>query len=254
MELGPDWSMVILTIINIILTSVYVVATIIISKSNRQSADAANAALEESKKQFTQSFELQQKSTEAAIGALEESKNQFKQNIELQKQYNRDSVRPALSVDFSTDSKDGVFFGRVKITNHGLGPAIIKALVFKKDGKPIVNNNQYCTFLDLVCKRAEEMNLQLPINEIFTCYTKEFRDLSHDTDFLAVNESLTLLVFRARDQGEARDVGKIFNGVTMELVYANIYAEDQPHIIKRLGYFQPDWVGSQDTYEFLMRQ
>lgn len=142
MELGPDWSMV-------IITTIYVVATIFIWLSNKKSADAAqksvdaaNAALEESKKQFsqsiklqqestkaaidsleeskrqfTQSFELQQKSTEAAIGALEESKNQFKQNIELQKQYNRDSVRPALSVDFSTDSKDGGFFGRVKITN-----------------------------------------------------------------------------------------------------------------------------------------
>ena len=247
MALNTDWLMV-------IITAIYVVATIFIWLSNKKSADAAqksvdaaNAALEESKRQFTQSFELQQKSTEAAIGALEESKNQFKQNIELQKQHNRDSVRPALSVDFSTDSKDGEFFGRVKITNHGLGPAIIKALVFKKDGKPIVNNNQYCTFLDLVCKRAEKEQLDLQIEKIFKCYTKEFRNMSYDADFLAVNESLQLLEFCTISYGEASSVGKIFNGVTMELIYTNIYGEEQEHIIKRLSYFQPDWVGSQDT-------
>ena len=224
-----DWLMVFITI-------VYAVTTFFISQSNKKSADAAK------------------KSADAANAALEESKEQSEQNIELQIKHNRDSVKPMLSVDFSSGYIDQYFIGEIKITNHGLGPAIIKALIFKKNEKEIVNKNKYCTFLDLVCKRAEKEQLDLPIDEIFKCYTKEFRNEPHDRDILAVNERLTLLFFKARNQEEARKVGKIFNGVTMELVYTNIYDEEQEHIIKRLRYFQPDWVGSQDTYDFLMGQ
>jgi hypothetical protein len=73
-----DWIMVVITI-------VYVIATIVISKSNRMAANAARDAVDVSKRQFTRS-------------------------IGLQKQHNYDSVRPAISIDFiSSDSKLSIF-------------------------------------------------------------------------------------------------------------------------------------------------
>ena len=243
MELNADWVLV-------IVTSVYAATTLFIWWSNRKSADAAqksvnaaNSALEESKKQFTQSFELQKKSTEAAIAALEESKKQFKQNIDLQKQHNRDSVRPAVSIHFSGNANPHSYNGSIELVNHGLGPARIKGMRFINDnGKEYKNKEGFCTFLDLVRERVEEEILGLEVKEVFfEYYSREFRDNKYDADFLNVGERIMLLQFSARNRKEAENVAEVFRGLSVELTYTDFYDSPAWTINKRLTYFVHCW-------------
>lgn len=243
MALNTDWVMV-------IITAIYVVATIFIWLSNKKSADAAqksvdaaNAALEESKRQFTQSFELQQKSTEAAIGALEESKNQFKQNIELQKQHNRDSVRPAVSIHFSGIANPYSYEGSIELINHGLGPARITGMRFINDNRKEYKNKEgFCTFLDLVRQRVDEEKLELAVKEVFfDYYSKEFRDNKYDADFLNAGEKIKLLQFSAQNRKEAENVAEVFRGLSVELTYTDFYDSPAWTINKRLTYFVHCW-------------
>lgn len=212
-----DWLMV-------FITAVYVIATILICISNQKSAKAASEAVDESKKQFEKS-------------------------IELQKQYNYDSVRPAVSIDFASSFYGEAFSGSISITNHGLGPAIIKELIFKKNNREYLNTNGYCTLYDLVCFRLSEEQEELAVKEIFNhIYTKEFRNNSDNKDYLAVGEKLLLLKFRTRNKQEADIVGKVFHSVHMELVYTDIYNSSDWKTINRLSYFKPDWIDKRKVY------
>lgn len=211
-----DWIMVVITI-------VYVIATIVISKSNRMAANAARDAVEESKRQFTKS-------------------------IGLQKQHNYDSVRPAISIDFISSDSNEKYSGQISITNHGLGPAVIKGLYFKKDMRNYINTNGYCTLYDLVRFRIEEEHLDLHVREVFNqCYTKEFRDDEGNKDYLAVGEKLTLLGFKARNSCEGEIVGKVFHDVQMELVYTDLYNSRIWKTTNRLSYFKPNWIERRDV-------
>lgn len=227
MEWSPEWLTVILTSVNGVITLVYVIATCFIWAANKKSADAA------------------QRSTQVAIDALEESKKQFKQNIELQKQHNIDSVRPAVSIHYSSSGNPDAFLGYIKITNHGLGPAIIKGMRFKNDnGKEYNNPNGYCTFFDLVKMRVDEEKLDLQVKKVFvTYYTKEFRNQKDDADFLAVNEDLPLLEFRTINRKDADNVAKIFQGLSVDLIYTDIFNSDEWIVSKRLTYFVHSWEG-----------
>ena len=217
MENITDWLMVGVTII-------YVLTTVFIFIVNRKSAEAAKEAVEVSKKQFEES-------------------------IRLQKQHNYDSVRPAVTIDFSSDDKGDSFSGSVSITNHGLGPAIIKEMKFYKNDNEYINTNGYCTFYDLVCFRIAEEQEQLFIKKVFNYfYTKEFRNDNENKDYLAINENLVLLKFNTENEQEARIVGRIFHGVHMELVYSDIYNSNDWRIINRLSYFKPDWIDKRKVY------
>ena len=211
MENLTDWLM-------IIITGIYVVATIFIWNSNKQSAKAATEA-------------------------VEESKNQFNQNLELQRQHNYDSVRPAVSLDYSSDVNDHIYGGSIKITNHGLGPAIIKGLNFKNDnGKRYSNMKEYFTFLDLINERVEETGVELKTKDVFhSYYSKDFRNSDIDTSFLGVGETLPLIEFEARNKNEADAVVKIFDGLSAKLIYTDIYKSHDWIISKRLTYFVHSW-------------
>lgn len=163
MEHITDWLMV-------IITALYFITTIIICVSNHKSAKAAKEAVEESKRQFEQS-------------------------IQLQKQHNYDSVRPAVSIDFASSDSEDTFSGSIIVTNHGLGPAILKELKFKKNKKEYINTNGYCTIYDLISFRIAEENEQLPVKAVFNhCqyYSKELRN-DDNRDYLAVGDKLILL-------------------------------------------------------------
>lgn len=205
-----DWLMV-------IITTIYVIATIIICVSNHRAAKAAREA-------------------------VEESKNQFKKNVELQTKHNYDSVRPCVSIDFSSSDRGDSFAGSIVIKNHGLGPAIIKGLYLKKNNRQYLNTNGFCTLLDMICLRDAEEKTGLPVNEIFVrCYTKEFRDDNQNMDYLAAGEQLLLLGFETRNKQESECVGKIFHGVQMELKYTDIYTSSVWQTSCRLSYFKPKW-------------
>lgn len=223
----------------VVITFAYVLATIGIMRSNNKSAKAAKDALDESKNQFEQSFELQ--------------KQQFDKSIELQRQHNYDSVRPAVTVGFSSsNSIDGnTFSGSITIANHGLGPAILKELEFKKNNKEYKNTNGYCTLYDLINFRlSEEHQENLPVKEIFHhYYSKEFRNDSNNRDYLAVGEKLVLLEFNTRNKWEGDVVGKLFHGVHMELVYTDIYDSCDWTVSNRLSYFKPNWIEKRRVYQ-----
>lgn len=208
-----DWLMVVITFL-------YLVATVYICYYNYKSAKYSREAVEESKKQF-------------------------KKSIELQKQHNYDSVRPAVTIDYSsTGSMDGsTFRGSIAITNHGLGTAVIKELKFKKNNKEYKNTNGYCTFYDLIRFRIfEEQEDLSPKSIISYHWTKEFRNESDNMDFLAVGEKLVLLEFDTRNRENAEIVGKLFHGVYIELVYTDIYNSCDWTVTNRLSYFKPNWV------------
>ena len=226
-SLNPDWVMVVITF-------VYVIATIIICVSNHKSAKAAIAAVEESKKQFQQNEKQ-----------IEQSKKQFEQSIELQKQHNYDSVRPAVSIDFTSRDDGDTFSGSIAITNHGLGPAIIKELIFRKNREEYKNTNGYCTLIDLVSFRSAEENEKLTLQDIFNqfkYYSKEFRNASDNRDYLAVGEKLILFEFETDNTQNGELVGRIFHGVHMELIYTDIYSSGEWRVCNRLSYFKPNWI------------
>ncbi len=202
----------------LIITVVYVIATIVISKQNKKSADAA-------------------------IEAVKESKRQFDKNIELQKQHNLDAVRPAVSIDFKSDHGIDFFAGSITIMNHGLGPAIIKELKFLKDNKIYKNENGFCSMRDLLQLRLTEENEQRIVWEIFNyIYTKEFRYKDNDLDYLAVGEELVLLRFKVDNSKESQLVEKVFKGVFMELTYTDIYHSCEWKNEKNLSYFKANLI------------
>lgn len=201
--LDPDVMMV-------IITTIYVIATIIICVIN--------------------------------IKALKESRAQFNRSIELQKQHNYDSVRPAVTIDFNSNHTPDTLAGSITIKNHGLGPAVIKGLYFTREGKKYKNENGYCTPYDMVHFRLVEEKSDLKTEEVINnFYTKEFSNSPNDKDYLAVNEELLLLSFKTSNKKEAEFAGKIFDGVCMELIYTDIYDSHEWRETKSLGYFKPIW-------------
>lgn len=251
----------------VIITAVYVWATFQIRKANQESAKVASEGVKESQRQFEENLKESQRQFEKNLREsqrqfetnLEESKRQFEvnlnesriqfeKNLRLQEKHNRDSVRPAVMVQFSSESDGTRLAGKITINNHGLGPAIIKELKFKK-GNVYENSNKYCTIGYLIEKRMVEENIQLQLEEVFThLYTKEFRDIDKDRDYLAVNEDLCLLEFSTRTYEESEIVGKIFDGVEMELAYTDLYDDNTLNwtIFKRLSYFRLNWRGSKE--------
>lgn len=201
----------------LIITVVYVIATIFISKQNKKSADAA-------------------------IEAVKESKRQFDENIKLQNQHNLDAVRPAVSIDFKSNHGNN-FAGTITIMNHGLGPAIIKELKFFKDNKIYKNENGFCSMQDLLQLRLKEENEQRIVWEIFkNIYTKEFTYKDNDLDYLAVGEKLELLSFSIENTQEANLVERVFKGVFMELTYTDIYHSCEWKNEKNLSYFKANLI------------
>ena len=203
------------------ITAVYVAATIIICISNRRSAKAARESVEESRKQF-------------------------EKNVELQRQHNYDSIRPAVSIDYASNDDGTGYSGSITVTNHGLGPAVIRELRFISDGgRDYRNAHGYCPMNDFLAFRLQEENEQMPVQLIFhEYYSKEFRDDSEDRDFLGTGESLPLLRFAAKDRREGDVVARVFHGVRMELVYTDLYGSRDWTTVKRLGYFKPEWYRS----------
>ena len=220
------------TVIMVFITAIYVLTTILIWFSNHNSAKAARKAVEESKRQFElnkEQFEL--------------SKKQFEQSVELQKQHNYDSVRPAVSIGCVFHDNSDTFSGTITIVNHGLGPAIIKELNFKKDDKEYKNKNGYCTIIDLIRFRIEEENEALTIKDIFrrcNWCTNEFRNAVGNRDFLAVGGKLTLLDFETNNKERGDLVGRVFHGVEMELVYTDIYDSNEWRVTADLSHFKPN--------------
>ena len=173
---------------------------------------------------------------------LIQSKKQFTRTIELQKQHNYDSVRPAVTIDFDSQHTDDTFGGSITVKNHGLGPAVIKELHFTRNGEEYKNKNGYCTIYDMVRFRVLEENANMNVEELINhFYTKEFRNLINDKDYLAVDEKLLLLSFDTSDKNEAEFAGKIFDNVNMELVYTDIYGYCEWRVSKSLNYFKPIW-------------
>ena len=206
-----DWLMV-------VITAVYVATTIAIWISNRKSAKAAKEA-------------------------VEESKSQFRVNLELQKQHNIDSVRPAVSIDFSSENGEDSYSGSICLTNHGLGPAIIKGLYFTRGDKVYKNTNNYCTIYDMLCYRVEEEHVDVPAKCFITYnYSKEFRNSEDSRDYLAVGEKLVLLKFEAKDKQKGEIIGNLFHNVHMELVYTDIFNSCDWTVRNRLSYFKPNWL------------
>lgn len=252
----------------VIITAVYVWATFQIRKANQESAKVASEAVKESQRQFEENLKESQRQFEENLREsqrqfetnLEESKRQFEvnlnesriqfeKNLRLQEKHNRDSVRPAVMVQFSSVSDGTGLAGKITINNHGLGPAIIKELKFKKGNNVYENSNKYCTIGYLIEKRMFEENIQHQLEGVFTHqYTKEFRDIDKDRDYLAVNEDLCLLEFATQTFEESEIVGKIFDGVEMELVYTDLYDDDTLNwtIIKKLSFFKLNWRGSKE--------
>ena len=171
---------------------------------------------------------------------LVESKKQFESSMELQRQHNYDSVRPAVTIDFKTFHEPDSFNGSITINNHGLGTAVLKELRFTRNGKAYKNNNGYCTIYDLISSRFSEEKVNNIIETIFhQYYTKEFRNLINDKDYLAVNEKLVLMEFKTHNNEESELVEKIFDNVQMELVYTDIYNSNDWTVTKSLSYFKP---------------
>lgn len=206
----------------VVLTGVYVVATIILCRLNGK-------AINESKQQYEKSVELQ--------------KQQYENSIALQIQHNYDAVRPAVTIDCSSSHKNDAISGKITVTNHGLGPAVLKELHFTRKEKQYLNTNGYCTSYNVVHFRASEEDITLSGKKIFKqYYTKEFRNLSEDMDYLAVNEKLLLLSFDTKDKLDSELVGRIFDDVRMEIIYTDIYGSKDWRVIKNLSYFKPDWM------------
>lgn len=232
-----EWLMLIITVI-------YALATIQIRKANQESAKAAKKSVVEARRQFNESLKESKRQFEEN---LKESQRQFDNNLKLQEQHNIDSVRPAVMIDFSSSTDGTAMKGRITITNHGLGPAILKELKFRKDEKVYKNSNGYCTIGDLIEMRIVEEKVQVPFNKIFMSrYTKEFRHNDKDCDYLAVNEEMILLEFKTYTKEESDIIGRIFDGVRMELVYTDLYDDDSRSwtIKKKLSYFKLNWKGS----------
>ena len=90
--------------------------------------------------------------------------------------------------------------------------------------------------------RVLEENANMNVEELINhFYTKEFRNLINDKDYLAVDEKLLLLSFDTSDKNEAEFAGKIFDNVNMELVYTDIYGYCEWRVSKSLNYFKPIW-------------
>ncbi len=211
MEQITDWLMV-------IITAIYVMATIVICRSNQESAKAAREAVEESKKQFNKS-------------------------LELQKQHNYDSVRPFVGVDYHFSGNGDYLNGTISILNHGLGPAIIKSLIFQNDdGEEYKLNNRNCSFLDFVNLRVSEVNENLQTKDIFNqFYSKPLNFAENDYYCLSSNESITLLHFETRNTQESIIVSKLFQGSSFKLYYTDIYNSNEWVIIKSLTDIQESW-------------
>ena len=265
----------------IVITAIYVGATIRILKSNQESAKAAQEsakAAQESVKVAQDSVKVTQESVKAAQDSVKvakdslgvaqeanaESKKQFEINLglqqsnlelqqsnldlqdnilELQKQHNIDAVRPAVSIDFESSHGVESLSGRITLTNHGLGPAIITSLRFYKGEIEYINTNGFCTIYDLISFRIEEEQQDLEVMSAFRhFYTKEFRYDKDNYDYLAVDEKLVLLEFEAQNRLEAEIVGKIFHGVKMQLTYTDIFESYEWKSASRLSYFKPNWL------------
>lgn len=272
----------------IVITAIYVIATIRILKSNQAAAEAAQKsavaaqksvevaqdsvkATQESVQVAKDSVKVAQDSVRVAQEANDESKKQFEinlrlqqnnlalqqsnlelqqrnldlqdNNLELQKQHNIDAVRPAVSIDF--EKQDGFvrLGGKITITNHGLGPAIIQQLTFIKNGVEYVNVSGYCTLFDLICRRIDEEDEDETVKNVLQyCYTKEFRNNADNNDFLAVGEKLKLLEFDAKNKLLAESVGKIFYGIEMQIKYTDIYNSQSWVAVSQLSYFKPCWI------------
>ena len=171
---------------------------------------------------------------------LKESKKQFKSSLELQRQHNCESVRPALTIDCFIGTEKGVSGGRITITNHGLGPAVIKELNFRRNDKEYKNINGCCTISDLVNFRLLEENEDLDISKLYPYfYCKEIRDLIEDKSYLAVNKELLIFSFTVSCKEDYEHIGKIFDNVLMELVYTDIFDSNKWKVTKSLDCFKP---------------
>ncbi len=126
--------------IMVIITFVYVIATIIICSANIKSANASKAQLKESKRQF-------EESQKQAKAELEESKRQF---LDQKKQFDkveRVRIMPYLIVEqIETYSRNSQIVFYIRLTNQGNGTLLELSMDYKKDSNDLIvyeNNYSY---------------------------------------------------------------------------------------------------------------
>ncbi len=167
---------------------------------------------------------------------LKESKKQFNSSLELQRQHNYESVRPALTIDCyigELDEQSGI---TITVTNHGLGPAVLKELHFTRNDKEYKNINGFCTMYDMFRLRQleEKDNTRLEGLKTYFCF-KEFKNLGDDQSYLAVNKELSFFKLYFSSIDDCKFVEKVFDNVRMELVYTDIFDSCDWKVTKFLG-------------------
>jgi hypothetical protein len=131
-------------------------------------------------------------------------------NVVTFRRHNRLSVRPSLSIlkrIWQTHPQVSII-----ITNNGLGPAFIKRIIIRIDGKeyPLFTVNQWKTFFQ---------NAGIS-NGIITCYTMQ------DKETLRPGDPLTLVSIDDSDREcNVHRVVNELNNLCVEVTYYSIYEE-----------------------------
>ena len=119
---------------------------------------------------------------------------------------------------------DGKSCVTISVTNHGLGPAVLKELHFTRNDKEYKNSNGFCTIYDMVHSRLleEKADTKLEGNNSYF-YVREFSNLADAQRYLAVNKEVLFLKLYYSNLEERKLVEKVFKNVYMDLVYTDIF-------------------------------
>ncbi|MBU2514552.1 hypothetical protein KJ966_24770 [bacterium] len=138
------------------------------------------------------------------------------QGIETRK-HNRLSVKPILDLVYVNKYEPEKTYPGIYLENYGVGPAIIKEVIVKLDGKPYYKSGNVFYF------------------DFIGGYLR--KDLIGDTKVLATSiginmtlpkgEKLSLVTFMTKDQtpGVEKELVRLLNGLAIYITYQSVYGE-----------------------------
>lgn len=148
-------------------------------------------------------------------------------SVRLQIKHNRDEVRPIIAIHLDINDMS------IKIKNHGVGPAIFKAMIWKDTQ----NNISTDTLEKLLVEKWNKLNY----GNSFYIYTKPFLGNSSDPDILAPQEELFFMDGskvnqHPMTQDEKRALGKTFRDIEVQITYTDLYGRNEWTLIKNLSF------------------
>lgn len=130
--------------------------------------------------------------------------------MQVQKKQQYASVWPHLRPYYLTNLTDSTFEWSLHVANYGVGPAVIKEVIYEMDGKPLESFRVFIDSLSIV---------ESPESEDAT------QDLIYPGEFLPVGADIALISIK-RDAKLYPAFNKKTKGINLRIKYASVYSEE----------------------------